>query len=167
MVCKQLGSPKAAQAFSGAHHGQGSGPIWMAGVSCSGSESHIYDCSQSGWGNNNCTHDKDASVQCLPVRLANGGAYYGRVEVFLNGIWGTVCDDYWEIKESHVVCRELGFPSASSALPEAAYGRGSGPVWLDDVNCQGGEASLLDCRHRGWGVVNCGNHEDVGVICNT
>jgi len=165
VVCRQLGFPKATQAFHSAHHGQGTGPIWMDDVACSGSESHIYDCRQRGWGDNDCTHSQDAGVSCFPIRLVGGGAH-GRVEVFYKGIWGTVCDDNWDINDAHVVCRQFGFASAASAPGGAKYGQGSDPVWLDEVGCQGGEASLLDCTHAGWGVENCSHGEDASVLCN-
>lgn len=168
VVCRQLGFPRASRTFSGAYHGQGSGPIWMADVGCTGSESSIYDCRHGGWGGNGCTHSRDASVECLSVRLANGGANYGRVEVFYKGIWGTVCDDEWDIHDAHVVCRQLGFQNASVARHGAAYGHGSDPIWLDNgLNCQGTEASLQACPHSGWGNVGCGHHEDAGVVCDT
>lgn len=79
-----------------------------------------------------------------------------------------MCDDSWGIDDANVVCRQLGFFSASSAPHQAAYGQGSDPIWLDDVDCQGGEASLLDCAHYGtWGVNNrCSHNEDASVVCN-
>lgn len=169
VVCKQLGYQRASRAFRGATHGQGSGPIWMDDVSCSGGETHLYDCEHRGWGNSNCTHRRDASVECSAVRLVNGGANYGRVEVSLNGIWGTVCDDGWDTNDANVVCQQLGFSNASSAPHAATYGQGSGYIWMDDVNCQGAEASLFDCSHlQTWAAdFRCSHGEDAGVVCVT
>ena len=94
-----------------------------------------------------------------------GGA--GRVEIFHNGAWGTVCDDYWDINDARVVCRELGYPNAVSAPHSARFGQGSGPIWLDNVFCSGNERSIVDCAHNGWGVENCGHGEDASVICSS
>ena len=169
IVCKQLGFPQATQAFGGASYGQGSGPIWMDDVACLGSESLLSECSHPGWGINDCTHSNDASVQCSygssSVRLVNGGASHGRVEVKYNGTWGTVCDDSWDINDASVVCRQLGFSGALAALNWASYGEGLEPTWLDDVKCAGGEASLLDCPHNGWEIENCSHGEDASVVC--
>jgi len=39
----------------------------------------------------------------------------GRVEVFHNGQWGTICDDSWGYYEALVICRMLGFSNAVQA----------------------------------------------------
>ncbi|NXI45955.1 DMBT1 protein, partial [Galbula dea] len=89
----------------------------------------------------------------------------GRVEVYDGRSWGTVCDDVWDLSDAQVVCRQLGCGQPMAALGSSHFGLGSGPIHLDDVECSGNEPSLQQCRHRGWGVHNCGHVEDAGVIC--
>ena len=103
----------------------------------------------------------------LQTRLVGGNSSSeGRVEVYYGGAWGTVCDDYWDLNDATVVCRSLGFNSATNAPMSAAYGQGTGEIVLDDVRCNGAEANIAFCSHNGYTVHNCGHYEDAGVVCS-
>uniref|UniRef100_A0A4W6EEV0 SRCR domain-containing protein n=1 Tax=Lates calcarifer TaxID=8187 RepID=A0A4W6EEV0_LATCA len=165
VVCQQLGCGRAVSATQSAHFGEGSGPIWLDNVQCLGNESSITDCVHQGLGSHNCGHHEDAGVIC-EVRLVNSDSNCsGRVEIFHSGQWGTVCDDRWGLSDAQVVCQQLDCGRAVSATQSAHFGEGSGPIWLDDVQCLGNESSITDCVHQGLGSHNCGHHEDAGVIC--
>ena len=104
----------------------------------------------------------------MTVRLVGSeNSNEGRVEVYYEGEWGTVCDDLWDITDANVVCRQLGFAGATDVSLAAGFGEGVGEVLLDDVACTGDEERLEDCPSAGWRVVNCGHGEDAGVICST
>ncbi|KAM4662406.1 HHIP-like protein 1 [Discoglossus pictus] len=103
------------------------------------------------------------------VRLVNNQNQFdrGRVEIFINGEWGTVCDDLWNTKAASVVCRQLGFAHVIKASKQAEFGEGrSLRILLDDVDCSGKEKTLLECKHKEIGKNNCTHQEDAGVICS-
>ena len=55
--------------------------------------------------------------------------------------------------------------SGASAYSRAIFGRGTGPILLDNVGCNGREARLLDCYHIGVGISDCTHSEDAGIRC--
>lgn len=60
------------------------------------------------------------------MRLVNGsGPHEGRVEVFHERRWGTVCDDVWDQKDGDVVCRMLGYQGATAVHKTGRFGLGT------------------------------------------
>ncbi|BES87727.1 serine protease [Nesidiocoris tenuis] len=90
----------------------------------------------------------------------------GRLEVKRFGVWGTVCDDDFGAREAEVICNSLGFKGPAKAYKEAAFGAGTGVIWMDQVHCFGNESSVKDCMHDSWGQTNCKHDEDVAVACS-
>uniref|UniRef100_A0A3Q3CPF4 SRCR domain-containing protein n=1 Tax=Haplochromis burtoni TaxID=8153 RepID=A0A3Q3CPF4_HAPBU len=169
VVCRQINCGTALEAPRSALFGAGSGQIWLDNMDCSGNESSLIECKYNQFGTNNCGHQQDAGVICSgPIRLVGSGSTRcsGRVEIYHNNSWGTVCDDGWDLNDAEVVCRQLNCGSALEAPHSAYYGAGTGQIWLDHVTCSGGESSLTECQHSGFGTNNCGHGQDAAVICS-
>ncbi|XP_035690546.1 uncharacterized protein LOC118425665 isoform X2 [Branchiostoma floridae] len=116
----------------------------------------------------------DVLVHQPQVRLV-GGRYpwEGRVEVFYNGTWGTVCGRHtWDPRDANVVCRELGY-GPSTIHSTYSFGQGSGPIWIgwsgSSPHCTGNEMSIFNCLSGTPGNVDtsCTHTYDVGIRCNT
>ena len=104
----------------------------------------------------------------MKVRLAGfGNSAAGRVEMSVNGVWGTVGNDNWSSKNAEVLCRMLGYPDGGIPIGMAAFGEGYGPIWLNNLTCKGDEDSILSCPHSGVQLLNfVDHHMDAGVICH-
>ncbi|OCT92261.1 scavenger receptor cysteine-rich domain-containing group B protein [Xenopus laevis] len=194
VVCRQLGCGHAVAIPLRISFGQGTGPIHLDNVDCKGRETALSQCRSLGWGIHNCYHYEDVAVTCnefLPtpaskghstkaastslqngqrdgsIRLVSGAdSCQGRVEILFKGNWGTVCDDDWGLSDASVVCRQVGCGQALDYKSNAYFGYGTGLILLDNVNCDGSEPYLSACYSLGWGIHNCGHHEDAGIICS-
>ena len=94
--------------------------------------------------------------------------YKGRLEIKHEGVWGTICDDFWDRKSAEVACRQLLFgpPVKINYLRSESYKElNISKIWLDDVDCEGTEERIEDCKAKEWGQNNCVHSEDVHIEC--
>uniref|UniRef100_A0A4W4GFL8 SRCR domain-containing protein n=1 Tax=Electrophorus electricus TaxID=8005 RepID=A0A4W4GFL8_ELEEL len=171
VICRQLGCGSVLNFSSSSPSSpEQHSHMCMMGFNCSGSEAHLGNCSSANLLNLSCSSREQLSITCSghsSIRLVgSGGDCAGRLEVFLNGSWGTVCDDSWDIEDAQVVCRQLQCGVALSTHVPAWFGPGTGPIWLNEVQCDGSETSMWDCRYQLCGEDECGHQEDVGVVCS-
>ncbi|KAG2492959.1 hypothetical protein HYH03_008867 [Edaphochlamys debaryana] len=166
VACRQLGY-RSGQPSASAGFGQGRGPIWLADLTCNGTETGLAAC-LPGTNNNSAFehygnpaylfHSGDSGVVCRAeappttgsIRLTGGTTRgVGRLEVAWRLRWGAVHSEGWGWHESHVACRQLGFGGAAQARA-GDYGYGLAPdtpAFLSGVNCTGAEASLAACAN--------------------
>ena len=97
----------------------------------------------------------------------------GRLEVAWDGLYGTVCDDYWTNTDADVACRDIGHAAVQRSFVRSHFGGAQPgvPIWFDDVKCLGSEATLAACPRSG-GTSAAGSHncplehtEDAGLRC--
>ncbi|XP_049334600.1 scavenger receptor cysteine-rich type 1 protein M130 isoform X6 [Astyanax mexicanus] len=168
VVCRQLGCGSVLNTSSSSSSSPEHSYVCVTGFNCSGSEAHLRNCSSSQAVN--CSSTEQIYITCSGysfIRLVgSGGDCAGRLEVFHSGSWGTVSDELWDIEDAQVVCRQLQCGVALSAPVPARFGSGTGPIWLNEVECEGNEASMWNCRYQLCGEDECGHKDDVGVVCS-
>ncbi|XP_059173734.1 uncharacterized protein LOC131954198 isoform X1 [Physella acuta] len=153
------------------------GPFWISNVECSGNESRLADCKHTAVGDvTSCSSGHFAGLLCtksgeIEFRISGTDkAHYGRVEISINGVWGSLCDRYWDSRDASVLCRQLGFVNGD-VFETSGLVRATGPVWEISPRCVGKETNINMCPHEGWksNISNsCSGHmRDAGVFCYT
>ena len=105
-------------------------------------------------------------LQFLHTGLVGGNVVYeGRVEIFRDDSWTTVCDDGWGITDANVFCRQIGYPGAEYSYGLAQFGEGSGTIQIRNVACTGTESDIRDCPFNTDANTACSHSEDAGVRC--
>ncbi|TNM97525.1 hypothetical protein fugu_015681 [Takifugu bimaculatus] len=99
------------------------------------------------------------------IRLALLSRCSGRVEVYHNSTWKTLCDEHWGMPNARVVCRQVGCGSPINISYWNNTGHKMGQIWLG-VNCSGQEGSLQDCQPTRPGLDNCSRTHEAAVTCS-
>ncbi|XP_022096112.1 deleted in malignant brain tumors 1 protein-like [Acanthaster planci] len=177
VVCHQLGFRDQLSLSSSVLLWSRGPPAWLRDLGCQGYEERISECGAVLGEPVKCLHlladvtcDSRPFTKTYEARLSDGPyPNQGRLELLYNGVWGTVCDDEWDIKDAEVVCRQLGFPSAVAALSgedtTSLYGSGEGEIILYEVGCDGTEDSIIKCKLSYPYYVLCDHSEKAGVVC--
>ncbi|XP_038076899.1 neurotrypsin-like [Patiria miniata] len=193
VICRQAGYHSAHRATTGSYferhdtttrHNRNEESYLATDFACTGNESHILQCPAKAWFRDECPTGQQAGAVCnlikepddFKVRLVNGANQNeGRLEVHLNGTWGSVCqekDNYeFAYQGSNVICQELGLGYGLDTPSDGRFGRGSGPVMMGGyISCTGGESSLAQCytRHNepNQDCLSESDTYEVNVICS-
>ena len=67
------------------------------------------------------------------------------MEVFYKGKWGKICTNGWDLKDAHVICRQLGFEEALAEFIGSNVDDGNISSVMVDVSCTGAEVDLASC----------------------
>eukprot|EP00058_Branchiostoma_floridae_P004009 XP_002589497.1 hypothetical protein BRAFLDRAFT_88356 [Branchiostoma floridae] len=110
-----------------------------------------------------CVREVDGSV-----RLVDGARFdEGRVEIYYNHRWGTICNIGWTQTSADVVCAQLGY--RASVWTDSRYpAPNSTPILLDEVICDSrNKSKITDCRTKPWENWSplCNHARDVSVRC--
>ena len=119
-------------------------------------------------------YDDFNDVLDFHVMLVGGsGLHKARVEIVHQGRHGTICNYRWDWKDANVVCKMLGFKKARTSHSNTDFGNGTGEILLDEVESNGDEGSLLNCKHkgiRGYAEIDnpfCKHKHDAEIECQT
>uniref|UniRef100_A0A8C5R6T3 SRCR domain-containing protein n=1 Tax=Leptobrachium leishanense TaxID=445787 RepID=A0A8C5R6T3_9ANUR len=174
VVCRQLGCGHAVSATTLVRHGRESGKIWLNDLKCKGSESTLWECNSSARGQHDCGR-KEAGIRFprnktdrkfTDLRLAGGThACEGRLEIYYNGTWGSVCENRLDSDSVSVICNQLGCGRNGKVMGRFAYGRGIEPYWLDGIECRKSAQSLWQCPSYSWSQKSCMYTEIAQIKC--
>ncbi|KAL3865898.1 hypothetical protein ACJMK2_043246 [Sinanodonta woodiana] len=177
VICKEngykggvvLSTPKSSSIYK-------QDPVWATDFRCTRDVARLSDCKYSTDVPSECLTDStSAGVLCythyevIQYRLADGKFQdAGRVEIYFDGLWGTICDNLWSRYDARVFCRTLGYADGNSHGSSFDRTTGTSPVYLSGLECDGTEGDILQCPNHGWMNIptTCQDHtHDAGAVC--
>ncbi|EDV28648.1 uncharacterized protein TRIADDRAFT_51771 [Trichoplax adhaerens] len=103
-------------------------------------------------------------IDTIPIKLVGESSTSGRVVVYHEGEWGTVCNDLMNDRVATVICRQLGLPQPGKML--STINEGTGTIWIRLLICIGNEKRLENCLISSWNSTFCNHSEDAVISCS-
>ena len=101
-------------------------------------------------------------------RSTHARGRYGLVEIrrSTSEAWGSICVSGWDNIDSTVLCNQLGFERGFAIRYNSRfYGVRTGPYWLTNLACGGGETSILNCPNAVFRRHSCRINRPASVYC--
>lgn len=175
VVCRELGYWTAnSTLYFSSHFGGATSTVYKVDPQCSGREGNFEMCYMGiKLGTETCSSTKAIGVDCAPqdldkseLRLVDGpGPWKGRLEIKSNGVWGSVCYDYWNDTYTDIVCRNLRFLVSNGTSFQAP--RGLASMHYKSFDCPDGVTNLGQCR-ADFNITDCSHttSQAVGIDCS-
>lgn len=169
-------------------------PIHYMAMNCDGTAGDIMKCYREIADKSVCSHDDDVIIECgntnydlpqepLPgtVRVvddsnAPSSEGSGRLEIYMSGKWGSICDHKFDDKAAHVACRQMGYltgklignkDQSGTCLKfkgKNHCGNSDIRINLNNVDCAGSESKIRLCGGSS-NANDCNHEQDVIVQC--
>ena len=104
-------------------------------------------------------NDGDVRLTGSSIRTA------GRVEICVESVWTTMCDQNWDLRDAKVACRELGYSPYGAMPTYGCYTEGQLSFGITSISCTGNEENLFNCSHSNPSLYNCRFRNDAGLLC--
>ena len=99
------------------------------------------------------------------IRLTGGSSIYeGQVEIFINGQWGTVCNDGIGINEAETLCQSLGFGPFQSTSHNTGGNTVGIPLIISNLECYKNYSHFMKCTFNQSSPM-CSS-ANLGLKCN-
>ncbi|XP_019848822.1 PREDICTED: uncharacterized protein LOC109580260 [Amphimedon queenslandica] len=113
-------------------------------------------------------HINKRYCRSMMMRLVGGkGRNEGRVEVYNQNVWGSVCSNNFDMKDGNVICKYLGHPGLEEIYnkeetPSSMVRTSEGAIWMNNLQCNGYEETPFDCLQSTFGEHDCTHNQDCG-----
>lgn len=106
-------------------------------------------------------------TEFMALRLENNDGCSGRLQVFYNGTWGSVCSNSMTPHTVPLVCKQLGCGDSGTLEMNSRYDKLSGTAWLDRIECGKSNSTFWQCPSAPWDPQSCDDlRDETNITCS-